>query len=101
MSNSNLTKKRRVINYLASGRGLTSNEARSRFNVKNFRAMMSDIRSLVERYGNWEVQTEETTTGHVRYFMVDTHPGKRTYRFNDDGTRSRRNCATRCTTRSR
>lgn len=64
-----VSKKRRVLNYLAAGRGITAAEARSRFGVKNLRAMMSDIRTLVERYGNWEVDTEETRTGGTRYFM--------------------------------
>ena len=47
-----ISKKRRVLNYLAAGRGITAAEARSRFGVKNIRAMMSDIRTIVERYGN-------------------------------------------------
>ena len=81
-----LSKKRRVINYLSSGRGITAAEARSRFGVKNLRAMMSDIRTLVERYGNWEVETEETRTGNTRYFMRDTHTGRRKFKFNIDGS---------------
>ena len=82
-----LSKKRRVINYLSQGKGLTANEARSRFGVQNFRAMISDIRNTVESYGNWEIITEDTSTGRVRYYMVDTHPGKRTYAYNKDGSR--------------
>jgi hypothetical protein len=82
-----ISKKRRVINYLAGGRGITAAEARSRFGVKNLRAMMSDIRTLVERYGNWEVETEETRTGGTRYFMRDTHTGKRKFSFTTDGSR--------------
>lgn len=86
MSNT-ITKKRRVINYMSNGRGITAAEARSRFGVKNLRAMISDIRTLVERYGNWEVETEETRTGSTRYFMRDTHSGRRKFSFNPDGTR--------------
>jgi hypothetical protein len=86
MSNT-LTKKRRVINYLASGKGLTSNEARSRFGVGNLRATISDIKSQVEAYGNWEITTEETATGMTRYFMEDTHPGNRMYGFDKNGNR--------------
>ena len=86
MSNT-LTKKRRVMNYLASGKGLTSNEARSRFGVANLRATISDIKSQVEAYGNWEITTEETATGMTRYFMEDTHPGNRMYSFDKNGSR--------------
>ena len=74
-----LSKKRRVINYLANGRGITAAEARSRFGVKNLRAMMSDIRTLVERYGNWEVETEETRSGGTRYFMRNSGGSKRKF----------------------
>ena len=82
-----ISKKRRVINYLSGGRGITAAEARSRFGVKNIRAMMSDIRTLVEQYGNWQVETEETRTGGTRYFMRDIHTGKRKFSFNTDGSR--------------
>ena len=83
----NLSKKRRVINYLTSGKGLTSAEAASRFGVANFRALMSDIRVQFEEYGNWDIVTEPTTTGKSRYFMKDIHPGERTYAYNKDGSR--------------
>jgi hypothetical protein len=83
-----ISKKRRVINYLAAGRGITAAEARSRFGVKNLRAMMSDIRVLVERYGNWEVETEETRSGSTRYFMRDTHTGRRKFKFDVHGSRT-------------
>jgi hypothetical protein len=69
MSNNTLTKKRRVINYLASGKGLTPAEARSRFGVANLRATISDIRELVEAYGNWQIVSEATVGGSTRYFM--------------------------------
>tara|TARA_Y100000593_G_C4305860_1_gene335696 strand:+ start:380 stop:637 length:258 start_codon:yes stop_codon:yes gene_type:complete len=82
-----MTKKRKVINYLTSGKGLTSNEARSRFGVANFRAVMSDIRSQFEEYGNWKVTTEETTTGKTRYFLQDIHPGTRMWGYDKNGTR--------------
>lgn len=74
-----ISKKRRVLNYLAAGRGITAAEARSRFGVKNIRAMMSDIRTLVERYGNWEIETEETRSGGTRYFMRNSGGGKRKF----------------------
>jgi len=86
MSNSTMTKKRRVINYLASGKGLTPNEARSRFGVANLRATISDIKSQVEAYGNWEITSKATSTGLTRYFMEDTHPN-RTYGFDKMGNR--------------
>ena len=87
MSNNTLTKKRRVINYLASGKGLTPAEARSRFGVANLRATISDIRDLVEAYGNWQITSEETASGSTRYFMEDTHPGERMYGFDQNGNR--------------
>ena len=87
----NLSKKRRLINYLYNGggmnNGITANEARAKFGVANIRATMSDIRSTVEAFGNWEITSEETATGKTRYFMVDTHPGKRTYAYDSDGSR--------------
>ena len=82
-----MTKKRRVINYLASGKGLTEGEARSRFGVANLRATISDIRDMVEAHGNWEITSESTSTGKTRYFMEDTHPGERTYGFDSMGRR--------------
>ena len=87
MANGTLSKKRRVINYLTSGKGLTSAEAASRFGVANFRALMSDIRSEFEQWGNWQVTTEETSTGKSRYFLEDIHPGERVYGYRPDGTR--------------
>lgn len=82
-----MTKKRRVINYLATGKGLTEAEARSRFGVGNLRATISNIRDMVEAYGNWSITTEETPTGKTRYFMEDTHPGERSYGYDPMGTR--------------
>ena len=67
MSNTNTqSQTRRVLNYLTSGRGLTSAEARSRFGVQNMRAVMTRVRQLTERYGTWRVTTSETTTGSTR-----------------------------------
>tara|TARA_R100000951_G_C2541234_1_gene149448 strand:+ start:82 stop:348 length:267 start_codon:yes stop_codon:yes gene_type:complete len=82
-----MTKKRRVINYLAAGKGLTEGEARSRFGVANLRATISDIRDMVEAHGNWEITSESTSTGKTRYFMEDTHPGDRSYGFDSMGRR--------------
>jgi len=82
-----MTKKRRVINYLASGKGLTEAEARSRFGVGNLRATISNIRDMVEAYGNWEITLQETPGGKSRYYMEDTHPGDRTYGFDPMGNR--------------
>ena len=82
-----MTKKRRVINYLASGKGLTEGEARSRFGVANLRATISDIRDMVEAHGNWEITSSPTSTGKTRYFMEDTHPGERTFGFDSMGRR--------------
>lgn len=97
-----LSKKRRVINYLYNGRGLTANEARSRFGVGNLRALISDIRETVENHGNWQIVREDTTSGNGRYFMRDTHPGKRTYTFDMNGRRIRlTKTAPRRSTRSR
>ena len=87
MSSNTLSKKRRVINYLSSGKGLTPAEAKSRFGVGNLRATISDIRSMVESFGNWEFTSEPTTNGKTRYFMEDTHPGKRVMGFDSSGNR--------------
>jgi hypothetical protein len=90
MPNNNVSKKRRVLNYLSSGRGITAAEARSRFDVKNLRAMMSDIRTLVERYGNWEIETEETRTGATRYFMRNNGRSKAKFSVDNACTASAR-----------
>ena len=63
------TKKRQVIDFLASGKGLTAAEAKSRFGINNFRACMSDIKEQVEGYDNWSIETETTNDGHTRYLM--------------------------------
>ena len=70
MSNT-ITKKRRVMDYLAAGNSLTAGQARGRFGVSNMRATISDIKSQVEAYGNWAIVTQPTkTTGKNRYAMV-------------------------------
>jgi len=84
---STITKRRKVMNYLANGNGITAAQAKSRFGVGNLRATISSIKSQVEAYGNWEVVSEETATGKTRYFMDDTHPGVRTYGFDSHGNR--------------
>lgn len=63
------SKKRRVMDYLAKGNSLTANQARSRFNVGNMRATMSNIKSQVEAYGNWSVSTIDTPSGKTSYGM--------------------------------
>ena len=68
MSNT-ISKKRRVMDHLAKGNSITANQARSRFGVANLRATMSDIKSTVEAYGNWEVTTGETPGGLTSYAM--------------------------------
>ena len=61
--------KRKILNYLMTGKGLTSNEASARFNCGNFRATISSIKDQVEAYGNWRVVTEEASNGKNRYFL--------------------------------
>lgn len=87
MANSNtLSKKRQVINHLSRGWGIDAREALNKYGVQNLRATMSDIREQVEAYGNWEIETVENGS-NTRYFMRDTHPGRRTYGFRKDGSR--------------
>jgi len=86
MSNTT-TKRRKVMNYLSNGKGLTPREAKSRFGVGNLRATISDIKSQVECFGNWEITTESCANGSTRYSMQDTHPGTRMYGFANDGSR--------------
>jgi|GEM_PF-3104853 len=83
-SQTKFSKQRNVINHLSSGKSLTAARAKSKFGVKNLRACISSIRAKVETYGNWEI----TTDGNGAYSMYDTHPGRRTYTFNRDGTRT-------------
>ena len=48
MSNT-ISKKRRVMDFLAAGNTLTAGQARGRFGVSNMRATISDIKSQVEK----------------------------------------------------
>jgi hypothetical protein len=82
-----LSKTRKVINFLANGNTLTASEARARFGVRNLRATISNIRETVERFDNWQIESEVSPTGKTRYSMVDTHPGRRTYGYRSDGSR--------------
>ena len=83
-----ITKQNKVMNYLSKrGRTLTAGEARARFGVRNLRATMSDIREIVEEFGNWRIETRTSPTGLTQYFMRDTHPGRRQYGFRKDGSR--------------
>jgi hypothetical protein len=65
----NNSQARRVTDYLSEGKTLTAAEARARFGVKNFRALISHIRTTVEAYGNHEVWSEPTKTSTARYGM--------------------------------
>ncbi len=68
MSNT-LTKKRRVMDYLAKGNTLTASQAKARFDVGNMRATMSNIKSQVEAYGNWSVTSDDSPSGKTSYGM--------------------------------
>jgi len=61
---------RRVTDYLSEGKTLTAAEAKARFGVQNFRALISHIRGTVEAYGNHEITAEPTSTSTSRYGMV-------------------------------
>ena len=64
-----ISKKRRVMDYLSKGNTLSAAQASSKFGVKNFRALISNIKSQVEQYGNWSVYTDETPSGKTSYGM--------------------------------
>ena len=81
--NSSLTKKRRVMNHLSRGWGIDAKQAKTKYGVKNLRACISSIRMVVEEYGNWVIERNDSN----RYFMRDTHTGARTYAFRNDGSR--------------
>ena len=63
------TKKARLMNHLAKGNDITPKQAYSRFGVKNLRATMSNIKSQVEAYNNWEVTTRTLDNGSTCYGM--------------------------------
>jgi len=77
-----VSKRRQVMNFLTNypDQGLTIAEAKSRFGI-------CDIVPQVEAFGNWKIERTRTPRGKVRYFMVDTHPGTRTYGFDREGNR--------------
>lgn len=58
---------RKVVDYMSSGKTLTEAQARARFGVQNFTAMISRIRGTVEAYGNHGVFSEKTATGKTAY----------------------------------
>mgnify|MGYP003348419619 FL=1 len=64
-----ITKKKSVINYLASGRSLNQDRAMNLFGVRNLRATISDVREQVESYGNWRIVRSEGRDGTTRYSM--------------------------------
>jgi hypothetical protein len=84
-----LTKTRRVINWLRSGKTLTSAQAQSKFGVQNLRAMISSIREEFEAFGNWQINTGTNSKGDTVYSMTDTHPGQRVYGYDEYGNRFR------------
>lgn len=82
-----LSKTRQVINFLASGKTLSAAQANNKFGVKNLRAMISQVRDIVESHGNWQIESNTNSRGETIYSMIDTHPGSRTYGFDDQGNR--------------
>ena len=63
------TKKARLTNHLARGNDITPKQAFSRYGVKNLRATMSNIKTQVEKYNNWEVTTRTLDNGVTCYAM--------------------------------
>ena len=72
-----LTKTRRVINHLRSGKTLTAAQAQSKFGVQNLRAMISSIREDFEAFGNWIFVTNTNSKGNTVYSMLDNHRSAR------------------------
>jgi len=64
-----LTKKAKLMNHLAKGNDITPKQAFSRYGVKNLRATMSNIKTQVEKYNNWEVTTRTLDNGATCYGM--------------------------------
>ncbi len=89
MARKALTKTRKLINHLTkpNSGGITESEARNMYGIADLPSMIYKIKQDMTMYGNWELTKEKTPRGKTRYFMIDTHPGKRTYRFNKDGSR--------------
>jgi len=67
--NNGLSKKRKVMNYLMSGRPISGSQARHLYDVQNIRATMSDIKEQVERYGNLRIVTSQNSNGTTQYQM--------------------------------
>jgi hypothetical protein len=68
---------RQIISYLADGNSLTQKQMRTKFGVRNPRATLSDLRSTVEAYGNWQIVDNGTYGGETQYAMkrvVLVHP---------------------------
>ena len=63
------TMKRRVLDHLSKGNTLSAAQASSKFGVKNFRALISNIKSQVEMYGNWSVYSDTNSKGSTMYGM--------------------------------
>ena len=82
-----LTKTRKLINHLRSGKTITPTQAENKFGVRNLRAMISTIRARFEAYGNWQIWTGSNSRGETSYSMVDTHPGPRVWGFDANGKR--------------
>jgi hypothetical protein len=87
MATTKISAMRQVMNFLTSGKTLTAAQAKSRFGVKNFRAMISEVKYIVETNGNWEVNSNTNSRGDTVYSITDTHPGTRTYGYEKDGSR--------------
>lgn len=83
MASPKISKQRKVINFMAKGRTISAAQARHMYGVKNLRATISDIRTIVQEYGNWQIINEDG-----RYSMRDTHPGNRVFSFDRNGRRS-------------
>ena len=84
-----VSKRRQVMNFLTQypDKGLTIAEAKNRFGIGNLASTIRGISSQVEAFGNWKIQRSRTPRGKLRYFMVDTHPGTRTYGYDREGNR--------------
>jgi len=66
MSNSNMTKQEKVLNYLTRGKTLSQDSAFSMFDVGNLRATISDIKPTLRSQGFVVVRTTGRN-GETRY----------------------------------
>ena len=64
------SKTRKVVDYLSAGSTLTAAQARARFDIHNLSATMSNIKDVVEAYGNWEVTTDTAKNGATKYGII-------------------------------